>query len=604
MLVLVPVLAVLQYRWIGQLSDAERDRMQRSLRVTTSDFVSHMDLELARIAVGLQVDAASVRARAWDRYADRVLAWREAATDPALVQAILLVEADPADDEALRVSRWSQEHRAFEPATWPADLQDVAARVGHAYHEYREQPDRLFGRPLDTLAPGGRALMFPWSQVQPLPADGSVRLRRAFGYIVVQLDPGVLERHILPETVARHFGPHGMGDYHLAVLTRDGPPRVIFESEPGDARALAGRADVDQPFFGLGPEQYPLLRQAAAMLRPVPMSDNEPRRGVFFNVFGRRGGGPGDKPTPGEGMRWRLLVGHRAGSLEAAVAGARRRNVALSSGILVLMAASVVLIVIAARRAQHLARQQIEFVAGVSHELRTPVAVIGAAADNLAQGVVQDPARIRQYGTTIRTEARRLAETVDRVLEYAGIQAGAVRPVSRCSPRTLVDEAIAASRGLVDEAGAVITVECAPDVPDLTGDAVALRSVAQNLVANAIKYGGPKPSVRIVIGGGASRRDREVVIRVEDHGIGIPPAELAQIFDPFYRGTNAVAHHIHGSGLGLSIVRHIVEAHGGRVTATSTPGRGSTFTVVLPAGPPAAAQPAASTVGVHREALP
>ena len=189
------------------------------------------------------------------------------------------------------------------------------------------------------------------------------------------------------------------------------------------------------------------------------------RRNVFFGVVGRRSS-PGDRPpVPDEGSRWRLLVGHRAGSLEAAVGQARRRNLALSFGILVLMGVSVGLIVIAARRAQRLARQQMEFVAGVSHELRTPVAVIGTAADNLAHGVVQDPSRVRQYGAAIRTEARRLGETVERVLQFAGIQAGVVRQPTVVAPVALVEQAITASGGLIAEADTTIETVYAADVP-------------------------------------------------------------------------------------------------------------------------------------------
>src|SRR6185503_18141741 len=122
--------------------------------------------------------------------------------------------------------------------------------------------------------------------------------------------------------------------------------------------------------------------------------------------------------------RWMLMAKHRAGSLEAAVAAVRLKNLGISSGILLLLTLAVGLIVVSTRRAQNLARQQMEFVAAVSHELRTPVSVIGAAAGNLADGVVEDAQRVRKYGATIQGEARRLAETVERVLQLAGIAAG------------------------------------------------------------------------------------------------------------------------------------------------------------------------------------
>jgi signal transduction histidine kinase len=272
------------------------------------------------------------------------------------------------------------------------------------------------------------------------------------------------------------------------------------------------------------------------------------------------------------------------------VAGARTRNFVLSSGILALLAAAIGLIVVSARRADRLARQQLEFVAAVSHELRTPVSVIGAAAGNLADGVVGEPARVKKYGETIRGEARRLAETVERVLQLAGIAAGRAS-ASRVaiSIPTLVDDAIDASRAEIERAGATIEVSVAPElrnqptdpggVQQVIGDGAALRSAIQNLISNAIKYGGSQPWVRVSAKPAGPRVTRIVV---EDRGLGIAAEDRKHVFEPFYRGREAVSRQIQGSGLGLHLVRRIVEAHGGSVSVQSEPNHGSTFTVELP----------------------
>jgi signal transduction histidine kinase len=291
--------------------------------------------------------------------------------------------------------------------------------------------------------------------------------------------------------------------------------------------------------------------------------------------------------SPFEG-RWTLVAKHRAGSLEAAVSLARRRNLALSSGILVLLALSVGLIVASARRAQELARQQMEFVAAVSHELRTPVSVISTAAGNLADGVVADPKRVKTYGETIRAEARRLAETVERVLQLAGIAAGrAAAAQTRVQPSALVNQAVEACRAEIDAADVEVEIDVAPHLPFVAGDVTALRSALQNLISNAVKYGGeakwlrvssrlPPPDSRL------PTSDR-VVFTVEDRGLGIDADDRKHVFEPFYRGREAVQRQIHGSGLGLNLVQRIVEAHGGTVSVSTEPGKGSTFTVTLPA---------------------
>jgi signal transduction histidine kinase len=595
MLVLLPVLAALQFRWLGQLSDAERERLQRNLRATTGEFTHAIDLEVARAIVGLQVDGATLRDGAWDRYGERHAAWQTATGYPALVAGVWLADEAPGRQPAVRLRRWSPEARTFEPAQWPARLAAVREQVSAAHATYTQEGEPAGMRVSDVVSADASLLVIPVVPAAPPRPDGSPgRLMHVFGFTIIELSRSVLDGQIIPALVVRHFGAPGDStadaarsrrsalDYHVAVVDKERPSDVIYESEPGDARALRTRADASADFFGMRPDQFALMRQAFASLR-LPPRPGDTRRG-FVSVFTRRAE-PGQRPGPPEdGARWRLLVRHRAGSLEAAVSHARRRNLALSFGILMLMAGAVGLIVVAARRAQALARQQMEFVAGVSHELRTPVSVIGVAADNLARGVVSEPGRVRQYGATIQTEARRLGETVERVLQFAGIHAG--RPAGArtpVSPAAILDDVLEASRQHIEESGAAVERVAAPNLPPVLADAAALRSALQNLVGNALKYGGPAPSVRIVAGEVLARGRTFVEIAVSDTGIGIPPAEQSRIFEPFYRGSEALARQIHGNGLGLSIVRRIVEAHGGRVTVTSAPGAGSTFTIRLPA---------------------
>jgi signal transduction histidine kinase len=587
MIVLLPVLAVLQYRWIGQLSDAERERMQRSLRAATADFTQQVDLEVARAIVGLQVDAGMVHDEAWDRYAEKYAAWAST-SDPTAVRDILLVDVPGnGNDGTVRLRRWDAERRTFVAADWPAELLPIRERLAKAYQEFRTHPEPLFAWPTDLLSEDGSTLVLPAAAVAPLPSSGGPPpFVPLFAYTVVRLNVDAFTSQIVPAALARHFGSPATSDYHLAIVTRDQPPRVLYESVPGDAEALEAHADVDEPFFGMRADSgYVLMRQAVNSLRArEPRGPGGDRRSVFFSIFQRRGPEPpGTKPPGDHGARWRVLVRHRAGSLEAAVARARQRNLGLSFGILVLMALSVALIAVAARRAQRLARQQIEFVAGVSHELRTPVAVIGAAADNLAQGVVSEPSRVKQYGSAIQGEARRLGETVERVLQFAGIQSG--RGLGHRVPVSvpaLLEETIAACRPIVADAHVELETDWPAELPPVLADPAALRAAVQNLVANAVKYGGTAKWLRVTARAVPGRRGRDIEIAVADRGLGIAASDLPHVFEPFYRGSDALERQIHGNGLGLSIVKSVVDAHGGRVTVTSLAGGGSTFTIRLP----------------------
>jgi signal transduction histidine kinase len=586
-LLLLPLMAVLQYRWIGQVSDAERERRERTLKAATAQVAQDLDLELFRAFVGLQVDGESLKTDDWGAYADREHAWRAATVMPSLVRDVLLVDRH---GTSLRLRRWDAAARTFVAAEWPADLAaerdrftaELAAWNSTTSHE----PLRLG----DLMSEDDDALVMP---VAPLPRqlrEHVTAFEPLFGYTIIQLDPGIIRDELLPLLVEKHFR-QGDDEYRVAVVNRRDPSKVIYSSNVDDVADLLARHDAEAELFGLRPDQFQLMRQADRSLRGSSAQGGDRRRSLFFSVMTRRpppesaqGGRVSDGVRAFDNLqRWKLVARHRAGSLEAAVSAARTRNVALSSGILLLMAATVVVLVRAAQRSARLARQQIEFVAAVSHELRTPVSVIGSAAENLADGLVQDPNRVKQYGSRIQSESRRLGETVERVLLYAGIEAG--RAVGHRAPvavSSLVDDALSASQATIADAGVTVDVDVPEGLPPVMADAGALRSSVSNLVANAVKYGGGG-LVRIAASTGPGKGGPEVRIAVTDTGLGISSADLPHIFEPFYRGAEAQARQIQGNGLGLSIVKGIVEAHGGRVTVQSAPGAGSTFVVHLPA---------------------
>ena len=122
-----------------------------------------------------------------------------------------------------------------------------------------------------------------------------------------------------------------------------------------------------------------------------------------------------------------------------------------------------------------------------------------------------------------------------------------------------------------------------PGLPPVKADRAALRRAVLNLLQNAIKYGGDSPRIGLRVTSVRASGRPEVRIAVEDHGLGIAPGDRDRIFEPFVRGEEAQARQIRGSGLGLSLVKRIVEAHSGRISVTSTPGEGSTFVIGLPA---------------------
>jgi signal transduction histidine kinase len=614
-MLLVPALAWMQYQWLGQLSEAERERMQRTLRTAAAQFANEFDTELTRTLVSLQIDGQTIRDQNWSAYAQRYSAWASSAADARLVRDVWLVDTlpgtplpplDGAADipvERLRIRKWNLQAIAFEPAEWPEDLhrlrQSLASRFigfqmqrsrpGDASATHREASISISAGDDTTLI--SPVTLFEFDEKHAAPPKISI-----LGFTIVRLDSAVIREAMLATLAAKHFHGDDSGvDYRVAVVRRNEASTVVWESEPGAARLVTGAPDATQAFMGPRPDQMFVFargpRGMASLPPPAPPEPpGSPGQKVVVSMIerderlsaGRIIARTGQLALEG---KWLLLAKHRSGSLEAAVAAVRWRNLMVSSGVLMLLTLAVGLIAVSARRAQSLAKQQMEFVAAVSHELRTPVSVIGAAAGNLADGVVGDPQRVRKYGETIQGEARRLAETVERVLQLAGIAAGrAAASQIPISPDALVHESIAACRLEIDKAGFSVDTDIAEHLPNVVGDVAALKSALQNLISNAVKYGGDARWLRVsaTLDPGAGGR-QFVVFSVEDRGFGIDANDRKHIFDAFYRGRDAIAQQIQGSGLGLNLVRRIAEAHGGKVGVTTEPGKGSTFTLALPA---------------------
>lgn len=232
-----------------------------------------------------------------------------------------------------------------------------------------------------------------------------------------------------------------------------------------------------------------------------------------------------------------------------------------------------------------LAKLQMDFVASVSHELRTPLAVISASAQNIADGVVNEKEQLAKYGAVIRSHTRQLSELVNQILSFASTKAGRAHYVLRpLQVSRVIDAVLHNTREVVNEAGFVVEALVEPDLPEIVGDVSALSQCLQNLIGNAVKYGGntPRISVRAFLHKADDQPFEEIRINVEDHGIGIDSSDLPHIFEPFYRSPVVAAAQIHGTGLGLPLAKSIAEAMGGRLSVVSKLGVGSVFTLHLP----------------------
>jgi signal transduction histidine kinase len=275
----------------------------------------------------------------------------------------------------------------------------------------------------------------------------------------------------------------------------------------------------------------------------------------------------------------KLALRYKGGSIEQDVRWWEMGTLAVIGFIDLMLAAGLYLVYSNVRREVHLARLKSDFVANVSHELKTPLALIRLFAETLELGRVPSEEKAQQYYRVINKESHRLTQLINNILDFSRIEAG--RKEYRFAPTDVarvVREVIESYRFQIEQQGFELALDIAEDLPLVPADEEALGQAILNLVNNAIKYSRETRSIRIQV----RREGSKVLVSVTDRGIGIPRGEQKKIFEKFYRGEDSLVHETKGSGLGLPLVQHIMEAHGGSVEVESAPGKGSTFTLVLP----------------------
>lgn len=534
LLVCLPTIALVQYRWLGQLSQLEQLQARTTLTTSARRFSTEFDVHLAQVYSRFHAPALAAADTAHLTDALRPLMRR--VSPPGLIEQVFVVERRADGVLETRVVSAAQPPVSVPAATpgWPAWLDRAA----------RQEDDDLV-----TLPAGLQRNLLDEVPAIVIPQPHAGRER----WLVVALDRRVIVESWLPSLLEGCFEGGESVQYDVLITREDAPDHVIFASTPGLSQA--GFADwvSRMPLFALhsrdldGDSAASLLADAA-------------------------------------GHRWRLFVRPQAGAVEAALGAARTRNLAMSLGSLAVLGTSALLLVVSVHRTQRAAQEQLEVVARISHELRTPLATIRCAGENLADNLIASEEDTRQYGQMIHEEATRLTRTVQDILLSCRLQA---RPdeVLHFRPLALppvLHLAVADARLLVGAHAAQVQTQVEADLPAVLADRDALSMVFKNLVQNALTHGAGRP-VTVTARTRRSAAGREVVVEVRDAGPGIPAGELTRLFEPFFRGQAARDQGIHGTGIGLSLVRQAVESHGGRITVSSSPTRGTAFSVSLPA---------------------
>jgi len=247
--------------------------------------------------------------------------------------------------------------------------------------------------------------------------------------------------------------------------------------------------------------------------------------------------------------------------------------------VLVFLLCGIALTIRATDREARLAQAKSNFVANVSHELKTPLSLLSLFSEILELGRVKNEEKKVEYYRIIRHESLRLNKMIDNILDFSKIEAGRKTYNFAAGDMAEVIESVLSSyRYQISNSGFDIKTNIQPDLPPVLIDRDAMAQAISNLLDNAIKYSREVKQLSIT----TETLPSNLSVEIADHGIGIPRAEQAKIFEKFYRVGNGLVHDVKGSGLGLSLVKHIIEAHKGSISVESDVGKGSRFKILLP----------------------
>lgn len=583
--VLCAVLTVMQYRWTGEISRAESERLLSNLTTQSSRICEDFDRLLRDYSAQIvPPDGPLAPGKKQLTSEAAILQWTKERHLP-IFSRIGLVSIGTNDNLDVRVfdgttgkiteNKWPDNWLQMKSQISLHDLRSGAPPIedptGVLLEFSRSQRPRpsSFGDHGGPGGPGGPPEMKggnfqgdrPPPEGGPGPNDHnpmSVDLPKEGGWpgglenerewVILELNLEYLRRSWFANLERTYLNFENQSIYYVTVKTTQVLPTVIYSSSGEDAS------------------------DTVTDVKPVT---------IRFNYQGRASS---DRKMGERGPRWVLSVYPRPGSLESMVASSRWKNLAVSVGLDVLIFFAGCALVRYTRRSRELAEAQMDFVAGVSHELRTPLTVIHGAGHNLLHGVVKEQSQIEQYARLIVQHSSQLSEMVEQILAFAEARKKTEVTHVPVSIENVVREAVAATASEVRESNCTVELNLpSQQLPQVLGDSAALRRVFQNLISNAVKYAASGMWIGITASEDRSGRHPMIVVRVADHGPGIPENEKKFLFTAFFRGEASRKRSIRGCGLGLSLAKEIVDSHQGFIHVENQISGGAVFTVCLPA---------------------
>lgn len=487
----------------------------------------------------------------------------------------------------------------------PRPPEDLApARLFEASLDDAEALDQILGDHPDALSESGIPLkpLILYRQYLAAPEKRRAELERELAEVVCNSHPSVLSGPILQQLGDRESSAAWQKHERIREVLRDhieairkNPTPQWIETATGEIwrlEVLAHPSTGKKSIQAMPLADLPDL--PAEGVRPAPITSRYFSKSIYYDgiqisplsmrprTLQQRQTGPADEPFAGstEGMTSAFIFLARPGELYAP----HERQVAWFIGIIAASALTALFGLWVTRRAflkqQAVNQMKSNFVSSVSHELRAPIASIRLIAERLQAGKVEDAEKRHEYFGFIEQESRRLANLVENVLDFSRIEDGKKSyHFEETDIEQLATDTVQLMRPQAAGGNVILATDLQAPEADPAIDALEVQQALINLIDNAIKYSPEGKTITVGLGSGPAGR---IKLWVQDQGQGIAENEQRKIFQRFYRIGSELERETEGVGIGLAIVRHTAEAHGGSINVDSQPGVGSRFTLELP----------------------
>jgi signal transduction histidine kinase len=562
LVVVVVALGGLQYRWIDQASAAQEARAASRVRENLTRITDAFDVEITR-AVLLFTAPPMQGETPRDKLEQAWATWSHRAPWPRIVSALWYLESS---DDGWRPYSWGDAGVLDPRSILPRD--DLVRRGSGSDVIHLEVQGR-------ALFIDGRPCMI-WPLPSFLPSLDLLRMDR----VLICYDLRYLKDTFLPRLLEKHAASEDRSDFLIELEPR-GP---VAAGTIMTLDQLHYRPDCLIPEAGVGPAlsvsgvgTHGGRPTGALELSTTHVLNDNASPGSVLH-----GEGACRVTPPVDSGLLQVAVRRPQGTTGGPFTRFRQRNLFASAVVMVTLLAALIALLVSVERARRLARLQTVIAAGVSHELRSPLASLNVAADHLKHGQVENAEQARRYGEIIDAQSKRLRHVVDQALALTKTSASdAPSNLHVVSVADIINTACDELAPQAAQAGIEIQRRVASDVPPAIADPDALLRCLTNLIENSIKYAGSGGWIDVSARRALHAGRPAIEVMVEDRGPGIDDDEAKAVFEPFFRGSSARHSRQPGSGLGLSIVKSAVEAHGGWITLERAIPHGCRFRLFL-----------------------